>query len=71
MRVEFVPPYYYVHRLRLAAPSDLDDELRAWLAEAYEIGVQRHLSDPSWVRERRPPDWVHVPRHARTTPRVA
>jgi hypothetical protein len=61
-RVEFVPPYYYVHRLRVAEPSDIDDELRGWLAEAYAVGVQRHLSDPSWVRERRPPDWVHVPR---------
>jgi hypothetical protein len=41
-RVEYVPPYYYVHRLRLARPSDIDDELRGWLAEAYEVGVQRH-----------------------------
>ncbi len=63
-RVEYVSPYYYVHRLRLAAPSDIDDELRGWLAEAYEVGTQRHLSDSGWVRERRPPDWVHVPREA-------
>ena len=61
-RVEYVPPYYYVHRLRLTGPSDVDDELRGWLAEAYEVGAQRHLSDPSWVRQRRPPEWVHVPR---------
>lgn len=63
-RVEYVPPYYYVHRLRLARPADIDGELRAWLAEAYEVGAQRHVSDPDWVRERRPPDWVHVPRGA-------
>jgi uncharacterized protein DUF5655 len=60
-RVEHVPPYYYVHRLRLRGPDDLDDELRAWLAEAYEVGCQRHVEDPGWPRERRPPDWVHVP----------
>ena len=64
-RVEYVPPYYYVHRLRLAAPGDLDAELTSWLAEAYEVGAQRHVDDPGWHRQRRPPDWVHVPRAAR------
>ena len=61
-RVDHVPPYYYVHRLRLTDPADLDAELRHWLAEAYEVGIQRHVTDPDWPRERRPPDWVHVPR---------
>jgi hypothetical protein len=60
-RVEFVPPYYYVHRLRLAEPADVDGELKGWLAEAYQFGAQRHLDDPDWLRERQPPDWVHVP----------
>jgi Domain of unknown function (DUF5655) len=59
-RVDFVPPYYYVHRLRLAA-ADIDTELIHWLAEAYEVGTQRHVTDPDWTRDRRPPDWVHVP----------
>jgi Domain of unknown function (DUF5655) len=68
MRVEHVPPYYYVHRLRVAGPSDIDGELRGWLAEAYQVGVQRHLSDPDWVRERRPPDWVHVPGEVAAAP---
>ena len=60
-RVEHVPPYYYVHRLRLTDPADIDPELRAWLAEAYEVGAQRHVTDPDWPRQRDPPGWVHVP----------
>ena len=60
-RVEFVPPYYYVHKLRLSGPADVDGELRGWLAEAYQVGEQRHVRDPAWPREREPPDWVHVP----------
>jgi hypothetical protein len=61
-RVEYVPPYYYVHRLRLRAPEDVDAELTGWLAQAYEVGAQRHVADPDWPKLRRPPDWVHVPR---------
>ena len=38
LSVEFLPPYYYVHKLRL---EDVDDELRGWLRE-------RH--PPDWVR---------------------
>jgi hypothetical protein len=44
LRVQFVPPRYYVHRLTLRVADDVDDEVRAWLAEAYEVGEQRHLS---------------------------
>ena len=44
LRVEFIPPRYYVHRLTLRAVADVDDEVRAWLAEAYAVGEQRHLS---------------------------
>lgn len=50
MGVEALAPYYYVHRLRLRAPADVDVELGRWLAEAYQVGTQRHLSDPDWVR---------------------
>ena len=60
-RVEHVPPYYYVHRLPLRRVEDVDDEVRGWLAEAYQVGRQRHVDDPDWRREREPPDWVHVP----------
>ena len=58
LSVEFLPPYYYVHKLRL---EDVDDELKGWLAEAYRIGEQRHVTDPGWPRERTPPGWVKLP----------
>jgi hypothetical protein len=57
-RVEFLAPYYYLHRFRLAGPRDVGEALRTLLAEAYGVGDQRHLSDPSWPRERTPPAWV-------------
>jgi Domain of unknown function (DUF5655) len=42
-KVEFIPPHYYVHYLRLRSPADVDDEVRGWLADAYAVGEQRHL----------------------------
>ena len=51
-RVEHIPPYYYVHNLRLETPEDVDAELREWLAEAYEVGMQRHVTDPGWEKVR-------------------
>jgi hypothetical protein len=62
LRVDYIPPYYYVHRVRLARPEDIDAELRAWLAEAYDVGRQRHVSERAWPKVRQPPDWVRVPR---------
>jgi hypothetical protein len=61
-RVDYIPPYYYVHRIRLAQTADIDAELEAWLDEAYQVGEQRHVDDPDWPKQRRPPEWVHVPR---------
>lgn len=61
-RVEYLPPYYYVHRLRLREPADIDAELKRWLAQAYQVGAQRHVSQTDWPKLRRPPSWVHVPR---------
>lgn len=49
-----------MHRVRLYGPEDIDSELEGWLAEAYQVGEQRHVTDPDWLRERRPPDWVTV-----------
>jgi hypothetical protein len=36
-------PRNHVHEFRIAAPSDVDDTFRSWVAEAYEVGRQRHL----------------------------
>jgi uncharacterized protein DUF5655 len=63
-RVDHVPPYYYVHRLPIRRAEDIDDELAGWLAEAYEVGARRHVTDPGWRRERRPPAWVRIPGQA-------
>ena len=52
-RVEFLAPFYFVHHVRLQTPADVDVELRVWLAEAYEVGLQRHL-EPGWTKVRAP-----------------
>jgi hypothetical protein len=55
-RVETFSPRNHLHAFRLMSEADIDDELRAWLAEAYEVGAQKHLhrrrgdSKPSDVR---------------------
>ena len=59
--MDHVPPYYYVHRLRLQTPEEVDGEVETWLAEAYEIGGQRHVTDKRWERQLVPPPWVHIP----------
>lgn len=43
LTVEYLPPRYHVHRLNLRQPADVDDQVRARLAEAYAVGAQRHL----------------------------
>jgi hypothetical protein len=32
-----------LHAFRLHAPDEVDDEVAAWLAEAYRVGAQEHL----------------------------
>jgi hypothetical protein len=44
--VQTFSPRNHLHTFRLASLADVDDELRAWLAEAYRVGEQRHL-DPA------------------------
>jgi Domain of unknown function (DUF5655) len=42
-RIEVFSPRNQLHAFRLDAPDAVDDEVRAWLAEAYDVGMQRHL----------------------------
>ena len=56
--MEHVRPYYYVHRLRLSRPEEVDAEVAEWFAEAYQVGEQRHVSDKRWERERVPAPWA-------------
>jgi hypothetical protein len=43
-RIETYSPRNIVHVFRLASPDDVDVEFAAWLADAYRVGEQRHLS---------------------------
>jgi hypothetical protein len=41
--VQTFSPRNHLHTFRIASESEIDDELRAWLAEAYAVGNQEHL----------------------------
>ena len=41
--VQTFSPRNHLHTFRIASDADIDDELRAWLAEAYGVGSQEHL----------------------------
>lgn len=42
-RIEMYSPRNVLHAFRLSSPDEVDEEFGAWLAEAYEVGEQRHL----------------------------
>jgi len=44
--VETISPRNHLHVFRLSTPEEVDAEVEAWLAEAYEVGAQRHLRRP-------------------------
>jgi uncharacterized protein DUF5655 len=41
--VQSFSPRNHLHVFRLSGVEDVDDEVRAWLREAYAVGEQRHL----------------------------
>ena len=43
-KVESFSPRNHLHRFRLERLDEVDDEVAAWLAEAYRVGEQRHLT---------------------------
>lgn len=43
-RIETLTPKCHVHHFRIESLNELDDEVRDWLREAYEVGTQKHLS---------------------------
>jgi len=45
-RVDVYSPHNVVHAFRLGSPEEVDDEVEAWLREAYAVGEQRHLTRP-------------------------
>lgn len=42
-RIEVYSRSNVLHAFRLTRPDDVDDEVRAWLVEAYAVGRQAHL----------------------------
>jgi uncharacterized protein DUF5655 len=42
-RIEVFGARNVLHAFRLHAPGEVDDEVEAWLAEAYRVGAQEHL----------------------------
>jgi hypothetical protein len=42
-RIETFSPRNHLHAFRLVSPGDVDSGFRAWMREAYEVGVQHHL----------------------------
>jgi hypothetical protein len=44
VKVETITPNAHVHRVRVLDEHELDDEVAAWLAEAYAVGCQEHLA---------------------------
>lgn len=42
-RIDVYSPRNVVHQFKLRAPEEVDEEFTAWLAEAYQVGIQQHL----------------------------
>lgn len=42
-KIETISPRNHVHAFRLTSLEDIDEELTTWIAEAYQVGEQRHL----------------------------
>jgi hypothetical protein len=42
-RIETFSPRNHLHAFRFERAEEVDDEVAAWLAEAYLVGEQRHL----------------------------
>ena len=45
-KVETFSSRNHVHHFRLSDPRDIDAQLREWIREAYDVGMQRHLRKP-------------------------
>ncbi len=42
-RIETFSPRNHLHAFRIEHPGEVDEQVAGWLAEAYEVGMQRHL----------------------------
>ena len=53
-KVETFSPRNHLHAFRLMHVDEIDDELRAWLVEAYAVGKQEHLKTAARPGQQRP-----------------
>ena len=44
-KIETYSPRNHWHRLPIAQLEEIDDDVRAWIVEAYHVGEQRHLEE--------------------------
>jgi hypothetical protein len=44
-RIDYISPGNQVHIFRLKEPLEVDAEVEGWLAEAYSVGEQKHLTE--------------------------
>ena len=42
-KIEVYGPRNVLHAFRVHDPGEVDDEVKAWLTEAYRVGAQEHL----------------------------
>jgi hypothetical protein len=42
-RIDTITPKCHVHHFTIKSVDELDDELKDWLREAYDVGTQKHL----------------------------
>jgi hypothetical protein len=43
-KIESLSPRNHLHHFRLESQEELDEEFREWIAEAYAVGKQEHLT---------------------------
>jgi hypothetical protein len=43
-RIDSFSPRNHAHYFRLTSPDQVDDEVEAWIREAYKVGQQHHLN---------------------------
>lgn len=57
-RIETFSPLNHLHAFRLERPDEVDEQVADWLAEAYDVGMQRHLRAPAAGEDRSLPPFA-------------
>lgn len=52
IKIDTMSPKCYVHHFIIREPSDLNEEVRSWLREAYQVGTQKNLLSPKSAKNR-------------------